>query len=137
MQPELQNQRPSAPAVASPPAFPVLFALVCFHAIISFAYFHASAPLFFVAAIIVSVAIVYCFWRGQSWARIVVILTAITDFLLDVPRFSHAPPVMRLILALRLLSAAVLLIWLSTPSVRAYFRRNHLTRRSSQSLTGE
>jgi hypothetical protein len=137
MERESQIAGPPASTIAPPPAFPVLFALVCFHTIISFAYFHAAMPMFFVTAIIVSLAIVYCFWRGQSWARIVVILTAITDFFLDVPRFSHAPPVMRLMLGLRLLSAAALLIWLSTPRVRAYFYRNHLTNRSSQPLPGE
>jgi hypothetical protein len=133
MERESQIEDPPASGGALPPAFPVLFVLVCFHALIAFAYFHARAPLLFWGAIIVTVAMVFCFWRGQSWARIVVILTAVTDFIIDVPRLSHSPPLMRSILGLRLLCGAALLIWLSTSPVRAYFRGNHLTKRAPAS----
>jgi len=124
MERESQSEGPPAAAVALPPAFPVLFALVCFHAIIAFAYFHARTPLLFWGAIIASVAFVYFFWRGHNWARIVVLLTAVTDFVIDIPRLSHSPPLMRFVLISRLLSAVALLIWLNTSTVRAYFRKS-------------
>ena len=106
-----------------PPAFPALFALVCFHALIAFAYFKPGNTLLFGIAILASIAIVYFFWRRQNWARIVIILTAVTDFILDVPRFGDAPVVMQIVLSLRLASAAALLIWLNTPAIRGYFQR--------------
>lgn len=124
MERESQIKASPASAVACPPTFPVLFALVCFHAIISFAYFHARTPLLFGGALIASVAILYCFWRGQNWARIVVILTAVTDFVIDIPRLTDAPPFMRFVLISRLLSAVALLIWLNTSTVRAHFRKS-------------
>ena len=106
-----------------PPAFPVPFALVCFHVLISFAYFEPGNTLLFGVAILASVAIVYFFWRRQNWARIVTILAAVTDFILDVPRFGHAPLLMQIVLSLRLASATALLIWLNTPAIRGYFQR--------------
>lgn len=106
-----------------PPAFPVLFALVCFHALIAFAYFMAANTLLFGVAILASVAIVYFFWRRQNWARIVIILTAVTDFILDVPRLGHAPLLMQIVLSFRLVAATALLIWLNTPAIRRYFQR--------------
>jgi hypothetical protein len=114
-------------AVAPPPAFPLLFVLVCFHALISFAYFHARTALFFSAAVLGSSAIIYFFWRRQNWARIVVILTAITDLILDIPRLAHSPASTQAVLILRLITAATLLVWLNTSTVRAYFHRTHLT----------
>jgi hypothetical protein len=103
--------------------FPVLFALVCFHSAIAFAYFHARTTLLFCVVIFGSVAVVYFFWHGRNWARIVVMLTAATDFILDIPRLGHSPPLMQFVLSLRLLTAAVLIIWLNTSAVRTYFRR--------------
>lgn len=106
-----------------PPAFRVLFALVCFHALIAFAYFKAANTLLFGVAILASVAIVYFFWRKQNWARIVIILTAVTDFILDVPRLGSAPLLMQIVLSLRLVAGTALLIWLNTPAIRGYFQR--------------
>jgi uncharacterized membrane protein len=114
-----------SPSSGNPPAaFPLLFALVCFHGLIAFAYFKAANTLLFVGAILASVSIVYFFWRRQNWARVVIILTAVTDFILDLPRFGHSPPLMQIVLSLRLIAATALLIWLNTPAIRAYFQRN-------------
>jgi hypothetical protein len=124
MERESHIEQPPTSAADLPPAFPALFALVCFHAIMAFAYFHARTPLLFLGAIITSVAIIYGFWRGQNWARIVVILTAVTDFVIDIPRLTGSPPLMRFVLISRLLSAVALLIWLNTSTVRVHFRRS-------------
>ena len=108
-----------------PPAFPVLFALVCFHALISFAYFEAANTLLFGIAILASAALVYFFWRRQNWARIVIMLTAVTDFILDVPRLGQAPLLMQVVLTFRLVAAIALLVWLNTPAIRKYFQPTH------------
>src|SRR5438105_8644530 len=113
-------------------AFAVLTGVVGFHVVTTLKYnFGIFEPFPIVVAIIASVAVAYCSWRGQGWARIIIIVAMLMDLLNDVlwlqwlDRFG---PARKWAMGLRLFSAVALLTCLSIPSIRTYFSSKGYTR---------
>jgi hypothetical protein len=110
-----------ARAARAPKGFWLLFGVASFHSIISFAYFKPRSPILLMLAIFASISVLYFFWQMRNWARIVIILTALMDFVIDIPRLTRSAEMMQIVIGIRLASAVALLIWLNIQPVRECF----------------
>jgi hypothetical protein len=65
--------------------------------------------------------VIWLYWEGHNWARILVLLTCVLC-LYNLRYFSHGRMVVRLMIGSEALLAVFLLFWLNTPKVKAFFR---------------
>ena len=71
--------------------------------------------------IMVGYFVIWFYWEGHNWARIVVLLTSVVC-LYNLRYFSHGRIAVRLMIGSEALLAMFLLFWLNTPNVRSFFR---------------
>jgi hypothetical protein len=107
---------------AKPTNFKVMTALVGIHAVLSFAYFNPRSNVQMAAAIVVSVCMLYFFWRQKIWAKRLVLVTAALGLVLDVPMFSKLSTLGQVIIGARFALAVFLLYWLNTKLAKGYFQ---------------
>ncbi|MCW5870157.1 MAG: hypothetical protein KIS61_23070 [Candidatus Eremiobacteraeota bacterium] len=82
-----------------------------------------EAQLVFAALIVaVSYLVLWFYWKGKNWARILVLITSGIALLnlWDLPSMKWYAQV---VVALEAALGACLLVWLNQPQVRAYFAR--------------
>jgi hypothetical protein len=77
--------------------------------------------LIFTVMIAIGYLVIWFYWNGRNWARILVILTSLLS-LFNLHLWSHSGTVERVMIAAEAILAIYLLYWLNTPRVRAFFR---------------
>jgi hypothetical protein len=78
----------------------------------------------FVAALVVAISylVLWYYWKGRNWARILVLITSVIA-LLNLFDFSSASTIQGIVLILEALLAGFLLVWLNQRPAREFFRR--------------
>lgn len=84
----------------------------------------ALAVQVFVATLVVAVSylVLWYYWGGKNWARILVLITSVIA-LLNLFAFPSASALQRIVLILEAILAGFLLIWLNRSPAREFFRR--------------
>jgi hypothetical protein len=96
--------------------------------LLGYAFIEPSRGVFVLQVLVVTlvVAIAYLvlwhYWKGRNWARILVLITSGVA-LLNLRAFSSASPLQRGVLIAEALLGAYLLVWLNSRQVREFFKR--------------
>lgn len=81
----------------------------------------------FTFLIVIGYLVLWAYWRGQNWARILVLLTSVLT-VFNLRSWNASASVLktpnRIMLTSEFILGIFLLFWLNTPSVRAFFKRN-------------
>jgi hypothetical protein len=64
--------------------------------------------------------VIWLYWEGHNWARILILLTSVLC-LYNLRYFSHARIAVRFMIGSEALLAVFLLFWLNTPKVKSFF----------------
>src|SRR5438552_19183078 len=75
----------------------------------------------FTVLIFVGYAVIWFYWKGRNWARILVLLTSILS-LYNVSGWVHCRTMARIMISSEAMLAVFLLYWLNTKAVKAFFR---------------
>lgn len=105
-------------------SFLILFYIACLHSLLSMLFIHPKSELRWALAVASGLAVLYFFWRRRDWARIVVSLTAIIDFIIDIPILISGQPFMKTVSGIHLALAVALLVGLNLQQTRKVFRRS-------------
>jgi hypothetical protein len=76
----------------------------------------------FTVTIAINYLVIWFYWKGRNWARILVLLTSLLC-LYNLRHWNHGGIAERIMIGAEALLAIFLLYWLNTPMVRAFFRR--------------
>jgi hypothetical protein len=91
-------------------------------AIIDWSKPHAFTTFFFFTDfIVIGYAVLWFYWQGRNWARILVLLTSL-QCLYNLRHWDHGGIVERVMIGSEAVLAVFLLYWLNTRAVRAFFR---------------
>ena len=71
--------------------------------------------------IMIGYFVIWFYWEGHNWARILVLLTSVLC-LYNLRYFFHPRIAVRLMIGSEALLAVFLLFWLNTPKVKSFFR---------------
>ena len=104
-----------------PRPFTILTILAAVHAALGFAYFKPSSVFQLAAALVVSVGMVYFFWKQNIWAKRLVLITAVITFVADIPAFFTLPTFGQAVMGVDLALAGFLLYRLNTGAAKGYF----------------
>ena len=74
----------------------------------------------FTALIVTGYFVIWFYWKGQNWARILVLLTSLLC-LYNLHNWNHSGAVVRIMVGAEAGLAIFLLYWLNTHKVRAFF----------------
>jgi hypothetical protein len=74
----------------------------------------------FTVTIAIGYLVIWFYWKGRNWARILVILTSLLS-LYNLRHWNHSGIVERVMIGAEAILAIFLLYWLNTPNVRAFF----------------
>jgi len=66
--------------------------------------------------------VLWCYWRGDNWARIVVLLTSLLAFF-NLRSLAAANIIVKVMIVCEASIAAFLLYWLNTAEAKRYFNR--------------
>lgn len=75
----------------------------------------------FTILILVGYFVIWFYWRGRNWARILVLLTSLLCFY-NLRHFFRGGIVERVMIGSEAVLAVFLLFWLNSPNVKAFFR---------------
>ena len=75
-----------------------------------------------VIVVIISFVVLWFFWKGKNWARILVLITSVVCFF-NLYHFMLYPPITRIITGSQMLLGVYLLYWLNTEEAKAYFQK--------------
>jgi len=75
----------------------------------------------FTVIIAINYLVIWFYWKGRNWARILVLLTSLLC-LYNLRHWNHGGITERVMIGTEALSAIFLLYWLNIPGVRAFFR---------------
>ena len=101
--------------------------LMCFFNLCGFVFVNwrtetAALELAFVGAVVVlSFAVLYHFWQGRNWARVLVILTSVLA-LFNLFLLSSSSIPQQIVLVLEAILACYLFYWLNTVDAKSFFR---------------
>jgi len=76
----------------------------------------------FTVTIAINYLVIWFYWKGRNWARILVLLTSLLC-LYNLRHWNHGGIAERIMIGAEAVLAIFLLYWLNTPMVRAFFRR--------------
>src|ERR1700722_19558577 len=76
----------------------------------------------FTVTIAVNYFVIWFYWKGRNWARILLLLTSLLC-LYNLRHWNHGGIAARIMVGAEAVLAIFLLYWLNTPTVRAFFRR--------------
>ena len=83
---------------------------------------HAATVFYvFTVFIVVGYVVIWFYWKGRNWARILVLLTSLLC-LYNLRRFLHSGVIMQVMIGTEALLAVFLLFWLNSEPVKSYFR---------------
>jgi hypothetical protein len=87
--------------------------------------------LVFTLTIAAGYVVLWFFWKGKNWARILVLLNCFVCFynVRDIHFFLRVNPVEKVTLVSEAVLAIFLLYWLNTREAKVYFKRNKFRRR--------
>ena len=74
----------------------------------------------FTVTIAIGYLVIWFYWKGRNWARILVILTSLLS-LYNLRHWNHSGIVERVMIGAKAILGIFLLYWLNTPNVRAFF----------------
>jgi hypothetical protein len=74
----------------------------------------------FTTLIVIGYLVIWFYWRGRNWARILVLLTSLLC-LYNLRRWSHSGLLERFMVGAEAILAIFLLYWLNTRKVREFF----------------
>ena len=80
----------------------------------------------FTVFIAIGYIVIWFYWKGHNWARILVLLTALVCFY-NLRYFLHSGIIVRVMIGAEALLALFLLFWLNLHSVKSYFRASRAT----------
>ena len=75
----------------------------------------------FTAFIVVGYVVIWFYWKGQNWARVLILLTSLLC-LYNLRYFLHSGIIKKTMIGAEALIAVFLLFWLNSQPVKSYFR---------------
>jgi hypothetical protein len=88
---------------------------------------HAAAIFsIFTLAIVAGYVVIWFYWKGRNWARILVLLTSLLC-VYNLRYFLHARIIEQIMIGSEALLGIFLLLWLNTRPVKSFFRASQTT----------
>jgi hypothetical protein len=80
----------------------------------------------FTVLIVAGYVVIWFYWKGRNWARILVLLTSLLC-LYNLRYFLHARRIEQVMIGTEAMLGIFLLFWLNTQQVKSFFQTSHTT----------